>query len=99
MDAHHRDWLRDEDRTAAQHFNRQLGTADETNVRVPNLERSVAELGQHLAALPHRYDAQVEIGTSFTSPGPGVALSGKIIASGRQPWRPLEIGDAVVDGV
>ncbi|MGB5760302.1 MAG: SCP2 sterol-binding domain-containing protein [Acidimicrobiales bacterium] len=62
------DWLRAEVRAAARLFGEQLRSLPDTSVQVPNLEWSVAELGRHLASLPHLYREQHRVGTSFESP-------------------------------
>lgn len=69
------DWLQAEVRTAAKAFADQLTAIDDTGVRVPNLEWSVADLTAHLIALPAFYREQTELDKPFEPPSDWPAFS------------------------
>lgn len=61
-------WLSSQVVTAATAFSHQLSTIDDTTVRVPNLEWSVAELAAHLVSLPSVYRRLDDVGRGFRHP-------------------------------
>lgn len=68
IDAAEWDWLRGELPAVAARFGRQLRTVADPGARVPNLAWSVAELGRHVASLPHLYRRSHEAGRDFVIP-------------------------------
>jgi len=69
------EWLRSEVRAAAAAVAAQIKSIPDTQVRVPNLEWSVADLGAHLGALPHLYATQNTLGPNFDPPTDWAAFS------------------------
>jgi uncharacterized protein (TIGR03083 family) len=62
------EWLRSQVSQASTEFQDQLKTLDDTSVRVPNLEWSVAELASHVIATRGVYGGSNEIGEAFETP-------------------------------
>ncbi len=91
-------WLRREVRSAAAAFAADLRGVTDTGVKVPNLDWSVAELGAHLAALPHLYREQHRVGVDFEPPADWAAFSRGARAH-ITTTDATELADLITDGI
>ena len=81
-------WLESEVRLVARAFAGQLRQIGDSDVKVPNLDWNVGELGAHLVSLPAVYRTQHDLGDTFEPPADWAQFS--IAARGHVTERRIE---------